>query len=90
VYSTLHANEAQPALIVVGADAGPWSDRLWSRGGESSVRRGYQNEAAMLADALCAHLPQGLIDHLLAELMRRKASLFCVLGPAAGRDQAGF
>lgn len=36
----------------------------------------FQEEAEKLCDALLASLPQGTSDRLLAELLKRKASLF--------------
>ena len=38
----------------------------------------HRRQGIELADALLASLPGGTIDELLAELMRRKASLFSV------------
>lgn len=36
----------------------------------------YQQQAELLCNALLGSLPQGTTDRLLAELLRRKASLF--------------
>ena len=45
-----------------------------------SMRNIYTEEAKKIADFLCGHMPQGLVDHLMAELMHRKASLFVITG----------
>ena len=44
----------------------------------NEARQLYARQAATLADAMLASLPGGTIDALLAELMRRRASLFSV------------
>ena len=38
----------------------------------------FQNQAEQIADALCASLPGGTLDRLLAELLKRKASHFVI------------
>jgi hypothetical protein len=88
VYRTLRATGVLPAVIVVDRDVGDWSDQRYTiDGGEFGLRVGYQEEAWKLAEALCAHLPQGLIDHLLVDLLRRRASLLS--GPLPVSDAAG-
>lgn len=42
------------------------------------ARQLHARQAAALADAMLASLPGGTVDALLAELMRRRASLFSV------------
>lgn len=42
------------------------------------ARQLHARQAEMLANALLASLPGGTVDALLAELMRRRASLFSV------------
>lgn len=44
----------------------------------TSMRKKYHQEADKIVDAFQRHLPQGLVDHILAELMRRRASLFII------------
>lgn len=44
----------------------------------NEARQLHARQAATLADAMLASLPGGTIDALLAELMRRRASLFSV------------
>jgi len=47
--------------------------------GEEERRMVHVNEAKTLADLLFASLPGGTMDELLAEMMRRKASLLSVV-----------
>lgn len=51
------------------------------------LREFYIGEARRLADALQNHLPGGTFDQLLAELCRRKASLFRVPYGDAGTTE---
>ncbi|MBL8473815.1 MAG: hypothetical protein JNM98_18640 [Rhodocyclaceae bacterium] len=44
----------------------------------NEARQLHSRQAAALADALLASLPGGTVDALLAELMRRRASLLSV------------
>lgn len=75
-YSTFKATDAEDATLHIGG-ASIVPDTKFSYVGQ---RRLFQEEAIRLADALCSHLPQGLVDHLFAELARRQASLLIVKG----------
>jgi len=53
-------------------------DQIGEVGSLSEARLLHAEQAMILADALLASLPGGTVDALLAELMRRRASLFSV------------
>ena len=40
------------------------------------VKKFYENQSSVLADALFNHLPQGTCDRLLIKLMQKKTSLY--------------
>ena len=46
--------------------------------GRATQELGYRTEASLLADALYASLPGGVIDRLLIELLERRASRLIV------------
>ena len=50
----------------------------WSSPDLASAARFYQRQGDALVDALWACLPGGTIDQMIAELLRRRASLFRV------------
>jgi hypothetical protein len=45
---------------------------------EVESRQAFRDEAARIASLLQSHLPQGLLEHLMAELMTRRASVLHV------------
>jgi hypothetical protein len=59
----------------------------WDRESDSpidSLKARFSEEAQRLGDALCEHLPGGLVDAILGDLLRRKATVYCV--PLYDRD----
>lgn len=53
-------------------------EQIGEVGSLDEARRLHSKQATTLADALLASLPGGTVDALLAELMRRRASLLSV------------
>lgn len=45
---------------------------------EEQQREYFAEHAAAFCDALQSHAPQGFVDHVFAELAKRKASIFVV------------
>ena len=42
----------------------------------AEIQNRYANEAMLIADALFDHLPQGIFEPLLVEMMRRRISIY--------------
>lgn len=53
-------------------------EQIGDVGSLESARKLHAEQGAKLADVLLGSLPGGTVDALLAELMRRRASLFSV------------
>ena len=68
----LESAELVPALTVI-FDQSPRPPSPYST--LEFQREFYQSYAATFCDALQAHAPQGFVDHILAELCKRKAAL---------------
>ena len=73
----LHIYQAEPIGPPVPelhliADCAPPRDNL------DSVRKAYRHQARVIVEGILESRPGGLVDAVLAELMRVKASLLCV------------
>ena len=74
-YSSIAEVEAESVTIVIDTAV---PDLLSGDDWEQHARTYFEEQAATLADALFETLPGGTLDRLLAEFLRRKASLFVV------------
>lgn len=68
--------KAQPTIGKVEAMAIEIIEEAPTHASLEEAENFYQRQAKILCNALLAVLPQGTSDRLLAELLKRKASLF--------------
>lgn len=64
---------SQPPVLTIEV-----REQIGEVGSLDEARQLHSKQATTLADAMLASLPGGTVDALLAELMRRRASLFSV------------
>lgn len=74
-YSPIADAGAESVTIVIDTAV---PDLLIGGDWEQHARTYFEEQAATLADALFETLPGGTLDRLLAEFLRRKASMFVV------------
>lgn len=69
---TSRSPEVEGCIIEISEDLPEFSNETTWKGIESY----YASEARMIADALFDHLPQGIFEPLLIELMQRRISIY--------------
>ena len=69
------ADGAEPAVLHLDTPPPIFAKDLEAREWLEGYRQWYAAKASLFVDALQKHAPQGFVDHVFAELAKRKASL---------------